>query len=86
MSYISVRHKVNSFVFGRTLRHFIAPFVRWSVCFFSIFRCVLASLYEGPSVRPLVGPSVGRSVGDAFVKNLKRIMVRDGMCGVLVDA
>ena len=28
-----------------------------------IFRCVLASLYEGLSVRPSVGPSVGWSVG-----------------------
>ena len=27
------------------------------------FRCVLASLYEGLSVRPSVGRSVGRSVG-----------------------
>ena len=27
-----------------------------------LFRCVLASLYEGMSVRPLVCPSVGPSV------------------------
>ena len=36
-----------------------------------LFRCVLASLYEGLSVRPSVGRSVGPSVGDAFVKNGK---------------
>ena len=30
-----------------------------------VVRCVLASLYEGPSVRRSVGPSVR----DAFVKN-----------------
>ena len=43
----------------------------------SFFRCVLASLYEGLSVRRSVGPSVRRSVrpsvrrlvGHAFVKN-----------------
>ena len=29
----------------------------------TIFRCVLASLYEGLSVRRSVGPSVRRSVG-----------------------
>ena len=29
----------------------------------SVFRCVLASLYEGLSVRPSVRPSVRRSVG-----------------------
>ena len=29
----------------------------------SLFRCALASLYEGLSVHPSVGPSVGRSVG-----------------------
>ena len=28
-----------------------------------LFRCVLASLYEGLSVRPSVGPSIRRSVG-----------------------
>ena len=32
----------------------------FSVCL--VFRCVLASLYEGLSVRRSVGPSVGRSV------------------------
>ena len=30
---------------------------------FAIFRCVLASLYEGMSVRPSVRPSVRRLVG-----------------------
>ena len=42
----------------------------------SLFKCVLASLYEGlsvrqsvsPSVRPSVRLSVRPSVGDAFVK------------------
>ena len=42
---------------------------------YSVFRCVLASLYEGlsvrPSVCPSVRPSVRPSVGDAFVKNGK---------------
>ena len=33
-----------------------------------LFRCVLASLYEALSVRPLVGWSVGWSVRHAFVK------------------
>ena len=40
-----------------------------------LFRCVLASLYEGLSVRPSVGPSVRPSVrpsvGHAFVENGK---------------
>ena len=30
---------------------------------YSVFRCVLAFLYEGLSVRPSVGPSVDPSVG-----------------------
>ena len=38
---------------------------------YSLFRCVLASLYEGLSVGQSVRPSVGPSVGDAFVKNGK---------------
>ncbi len=36
-----------------------------------LVRCVLESLYEGLSFRRSVLPFVGRSVGDAFVKNGK---------------
>ena len=42
--------------------------VLWTFVSSSIFRCVLASLYERVSVRP----SVGRYVCDAFVKVLEK--------------
>ena len=34
-----------------------------------VFRCVLASLYDGLSVRRSIGPSVRPLFGHAFVKN-----------------
>ena len=36
-----------------------------------VFRCVLASLYEGLSVRRSVGPSVGRSVGPSVGRSVR---------------
>ena len=36
-----------------------------------VFRCVLASLYEGPSVRPSIGPSVRQSVSHTLVEFLR---------------
>ena len=46
----------------------------------SIFRCVLASLYEGLSVRPSVRrsvvPSVGPSVGPSFGPSVGPSIVR----------
>ena len=32
-----------------------------------VFRCVLASLYEGLSIGPSIGPSVGRSIDCTYI-------------------
>ena len=39
---------------------------------YSVFRCVLAVLYEGLSVRPSVGPSVDPSVGLSVGPSVRR--------------
>ncbi len=42
-----------------------------------IFRCVLASLYEGLSVRPSVRPSIGPSVGRSRLRKKEQIISFD---------
>ena len=61
----------SDWLFGPKLERGRGSFISCISFTIKVFRCVLASLYEGLSVRPSVCPSVRLSVGGAFFKNGK---------------